>query len=151
MDDFGYVKKAYRDRREPPAPLRIEGIPEPPITPEPDGAERAASALLATLTVQTSIPPRKVTRGEAAEAYYQVLAERIREGQAMEERAATRWIAYCEQQLTLPSLSGHGSTERLAALERGLYERMDVIDRVGGELKRRWQHCLAEVVVRQMK
>ena len=59
-------------------------------------------------------------------------------------------MAFCEQELQKPSLplSGPGS---LGLLEAELYNRIDVIERRGGELKRRWQHCLATVIVRMMQ
>ena len=55
-----------------------------------------------------------------------------------------------EQELKKPHLpvSGAGS---LGLLETELYKRIDVIERVGGELKKRWQHCLADVTVRLMQ
>lgn len=61
-----------------------------------------------------------------------------------------RFVAFCEQELQKPSLplSGPGS---LGLLEAELYKRLDVIERRGGELKKRWQHCLATVIVRRMQ
>lgn len=162
-----FLRTKYRGSSDDPQRLAIEGIAPAPITPEPDAAEQAAAALLESLArpgskVQgsrfkkdTPDPVPSLTReGQGSVAYYTALAARIREGREMEERACRRWLAYCEQQLTLPALSENGSAERLAALAglaNGLYERQDVVDRVGGELQKRWQRCLAEVTVREME
>ena len=82
-------------------------------------------------------------------AYYRQLADRIREAHAKAARQATRFIYNCELELQKPRLPlyGPGSVQ---LLETELYKRIDVVDREGGELKRRWQHCLAEVTVRLM-
>ena len=36
-------------------------------------------------------------------------------------------------------------------LEAELYKRVDTVEREQGDLKRRWQHCLADIIVRRMK
>ena len=81
--------------------------------------------------------------------YYRNLADRIRQAHEESRLRALRFVAFCEQQLSsgkeLP-LTGDGS---LGLLEAELYKRIDIVERVGGELKARWQHCLAEVIVRQ--
>jgi len=121
----------------------------------------------------TSDPAPSLTgEGQGSVAYYTALAARIREGREMEERACRRWLAYCEQQLkthplTPPVMEGSagavntsgarpspstGEREEglLLALQQGLYDRQDIAYRAGGTLLRRWQHCLAEVTIRQM-
>ena len=134
-------------------PLRIEGV-RTELTPTPDDAELAATALLESLgrkgrvqktpnTPKTRNTPKTQNKDSA---YYRRLADRIREGHATEARLATRFVAYCEQELRNP-LPPPG---RLAALERELYQRLDIVEREGGELKRRWQHCLADITVRLM-
>lgn len=61
-----------------------------------------------------------------------------------------RFVTWCEQELEKRDLpiEGKGS---LAQMEAELYKRIDTIERVGGELKHRWQHCLATVIVRRME
>ena len=89
------------------------------------------------------------TQSNQTAAYYRQLASRIREAHAKAARQATRFIYNCELELQKPRLPlyGPGSVQ---LLETELYKRIDVVDREGGELKRRWQHCLAEVTIRLM-
>lgn len=81
--------------------------------------------------------------------YYKVLAERIREAHRTAALRAMRFVYNCEQELQRPDLPYYGP-KSLQLLEAELYKRIDIIEREGGELKRRWQHCLAEVTVRLM-
>ena len=151
-----------------PRPLRIEGVTPAPLTAEPDDAELAAQALLETMrseecrvkseesataksnhTVQSS---KLKAQSETHDAeYYRKLADRIRQAHEESRLRALRFVAFCEQQLSsgkeLP-LTGDGS---LGLLEAELYKRIDIVEREGGELLRRWQHCLAEVIVRLMQ
>lgn len=129
-----------------PKPLRIEGAVTT-MTPEPDDAEMAALALFESLSPDPSpkkkggkkqTEPHPAEKGTAE--YYHALAERVHEVRAAEVRMAMRYVAYCEQELL--------HNPQLAELERGLYRHLDTVEREGGELKRRWQHCLAEVIVR---
>ena len=141
-----------RKVKQDPQPLRVEGIPNAPITAEPDEAELAAQALF------ESVMQGKNTRKEENNAepengtpeYYQRLAEKIRAAHDAATLRTMRFVAFCEKELQQPDLpvSGHGSLE---LLEAELYKRIDTIERDGGELKRRWQHCLAEVTVRIMQ
>lgn len=146
--------------REGASPLRIEGIPEAPFTAEPDDAELAAQALLELMVAPSNSPkgegkdtatsaPVGSPDGEKGAAYYRALASRIREAHAKAALQATRFIYNCELELQKPRLPlyGPGSVQ---LLETELYKRLDVVEREGGELKRRWQHCLAEVTVRLM-
>lgn len=130
-----------------PQPLRIEGC-KPPMTPEPDEAEIAAKALLEQLSgkdVENGGNGKQKPEA-GSPAYYHRLADRIREGRATEAHLVMRYLAYCEQELQNPLLS----PGQVADLKKDLYKRIDVVDREGGELKRRWQHCLADVTVRLM-
>ena len=130
-----------------PKPLRIEGT-HTTMTAEPDDSEMAAMALLASLASEelrvksgeSAAKPKAAEKGTAA--YFHALADRVREGRAAEVKMAMRYVAYCEQELLRNS--------HLSELERGLYRHLDIVNREGGELKRRWQHCLAEVIVRLM-
>lgn len=138
-------------------PLRIEGIGDAPLTAEPDDAELAAEAVLEMMcdgrwnmedvSHQPSADGRQPQEG--TREYYEALAVRIRREHEAERRAATRATAYCEGQLKQERLpeDGNGS---LAYMERTLYKHLDTVEREGGGLKRRWQHCLAEVTVRRM-
>ena len=157
-----------------PVPLRIEGTKPAPLTPEPDDAELAAQALLESLCDVRSkkedvrevaadahhpIPADAPTRSLSAishqpsvrdAAYYRRLAERIRLARDQATLRTMRFVTWCEQELEKRDLpiEGKGS---LAQMEVELYKRIDTIERVGGELKSRWQHCLANVLVRQME
>ena len=151
-------------------PLRIEGVKPAPLTPEPDDAELAAQALLESMCDVRS--KKEDVRGSAADAhqpspishqpskshqpsvrdaaYYRRLAERIRLARDQATLRTMRFVTWCEQELEKRDLpiEGKGS---LAQMEAELYKRIDTIERVGGELKRRWQHCLATVIVRRME
>ena len=162
-----------------PQPLRIEGVKPAPLTPEPDDAELAAQALLESMCDVRSrkedvrdaaddahqpIPADAPTRSLSSishqpskshqpsvrdAAYYRRLAERIRLARDQATLRTMRFVTWCEQELEKRDLpiEGKGS---LAQMEAELYKRIDTIERVDGELKRRWQHCLATVIVRSM-
>ena len=136
-------------------PLRIEGVKPAPLTPEPDDAELAAQALLESMVssdkfqdssfkIQDSNPETRDA------AYYRRLAERIRLARDQATLRTMRFVTWCEHELEKRDLpiEGKGS---LAQMEAELYKRIDTIERVGGELKHRWQHCLANVIVRRME
>lgn len=59
-----------------------------------------------------------------------------------------RLLASVEEQLAEPTALYKG---QWGDTERKLYRAMDVAEREGGELHRRWQHCLANVLVRRME
>lgn len=133
-------------------PLRIEGIDDAPMTATPDDAEVAAQALLESLASEKGKAKNEKSAASHSShqkdvAYYHTLAIRVRDGRNTEAHIAMRYIAYCEQELKKGSLS----TEQLIDLENGLYHHSLVIEREGGETKKRWQHCLAENVLKQMK
>ena len=138
-------------------PLRIEGVEPAPLTPEPDDAELAAQALLESLCdVRSKMEDVREVAADAHQpsvrdaAYYRRLAERIRLARDQATLRTMRFVTWCEHELEKRDLpiEGKGS---LAQMEAELYKRIDTIERVDGELKRRWQHCLAEAIVRQMK
>lgn len=140
-----------------PVPLRIEGVKPAPLTPEPDDAELAAQALLESMCDVRS--KMEDVRDVAADAhqpsvrdaqYYHALADRIRLARDQATLRTMRFVTWCEHELEKRDLpiEGKGS---LAQMEAELYKRIDTIERVGGELKRRWQHCLANVIVRRME
>ena len=148
-------------------PLRIEGIGAAPMTPEPDDAELAAQALLEHLSgseLKADAAPRPSEgRGRGGvdkpgtTAYYQNLAAKIKLAHQMEARLALRYVAYCEEMLKdsvfPPEVGGTQrglSNEQLSTLHHGLFRHQTAVDREGGQLKRRWQHCLATITVRQM-
>lgn len=145
-----------------PQPFTVPGVPSAPITPEPDDAEIAAQALLELmLDMRRQRRKGKPTKaqpqgGNAVDAaphnkqYYIRLADRIRKAHDDSRRRTLRFISYCEEALQkhdLP-LTGEGS---LQLLEVELYKRIDVVDREGGGIKERWQHCLAEIIMRTME
>ena len=130
--------------------LRIDGT-KTTLTPKPDDAELAAQALLESKLRPTPGPSpegRGVNRkhAEGTLEYYQDLSEKIKAAHEQERRAAMRYVAYCEEELKhQPSDISH-----LTSLSVGLYQHQNAIEREGGELKQRWQKCLALVIVRQM-
>lgn len=149
-----FHRKKQQPRQE-PKPLRIEGIDPAPLTPEPDEAELAAQALLEMMSQDAgNETPSSHDNGKADAphdaVYYRQLADRMRQAHESGRIRTMRFVAFVEQELEkahLP-LTGPGS---LGLLEAELYKRIDVIERYGGDLKRRWQHCLAQVTIRIWK
>ena len=166
------IKNLFRRKEKPdPQPLRIQGIPDAPMTPEPDDAELAAAALLELMCdvrreredtegkhqpIPADAPTRSLSAishqpSEVHDAkYFKELAEKIRTAQEAARLRTMRFVAFCEEELKkadLP-LEGPGS---LGLLNAELMKRIDTVDREGGELKTRWQHCVAQVLVRLMK
>ena len=157
------IKKLFRHKHTAPRPagngvgerypLRIEGVKPAPLTPEPDDAELAAQALLESMAatqppkggaVAAETPPS----GGRGAAYYHALADRIRTARTAEARLTMRLLASVEEQLAEPTALYRG---QWGDTERKLYRALDIAEREGGELHRRWQHCLANVLVRQME
>ena len=141
--------------KDPVRTLRIDGV-KTTITPKPDDAELAAQALLESrLTPDRPTPgPSPKGRGvnrkhaDGTPEYYQDLSEKIRIAHEHDRHMAMRYVAYVEAQLK-SAISLQPSD--LADLERGMYAHQDTIEREGGELKRRWQKCLAECVLLDMR
>ena len=137
-----------------PQPLRIEGVKPALLTAEPDDAELAAQALLESMANPHPASPRggeketSPSGDERGAAYYHALADRIRTTRSAEARLVMRLLASVEEQLAEPTALYKG---QWGDTERKLYRAMDVAEREGGELHRRWQHCLANVLVRQME
>lgn len=156
IQQFFHRKKEQQQRKE-PQPLRIEGIAPAPLTAEPDEAELAAQALLEMMSAaadksrnNNNIPSSRDNdkADEQRDAvYYRRLADRIRQAHESARLRTVRFVAFVEHELKTPNLplTGPGS---LGLLEAELYKRIDVVERYGGDLKRRWQHCLAQVTVR---
>ena len=168
------IKKLFKRKHTTPSPagngvgerspLRIEGVKPAPLTAEPDDAELAAQALLESMCDVRS--KKEDVREVAADAhhpsaishhpskshhtseYYHVLADRIRTARSAEARLVMRLLASVEEQLAEPTALYKG---QWGDTERKLYRAMDVAEREGGELHRRWQHCLANVLVRRME
>lgn len=149
---MNFFKKIWHRRREQkPRPLRIEGV-KTTLTPAPDDGELAAQALLESLIYGDKATRRKVINRKARKPagpgdrhdadYYRQLSDRIRDARQEEARLATRYVAFCEQEL-------HSGGTPPAELEGGLYRHLDTVEREDGDLKRRWQHCLAECIVRK--
>jgi hypothetical protein len=136
------------------SPLRIGGVKPAPLTPEPDDAELAAQALLESMANPHPVSPRggekeaSPSGDERGAAYYHALADRIRTARSAEARLVMRLLASVEEQLSEPTALYKG---QWGDTERKLYRAMDVAEREGGELHRRWQHCLANVLVRRME
>ena len=140
-------------------PLRIGGTKPVALTPEPDDAELAVQALLEIITRKEEGGTRTLATGGAQERgrknedrtaeYYRMLADRMRRAHDQATMRTMRFLAWCEQELPKHDLPLEGK-DSLQQMEVELYKRIDTVERAGGELKRRWQHCLAEVIVRQM-
>ena len=139
-----------------PQPLAIEGIPQAPLTPEPDEAELAAAAILEMMVsgskfqVSGNDDETLNLKPETRTAdYYRHLAKKMRDAREATLLRVARFLAFVEQELKKPHLPTYGAGS-LGLLEAELYKRIDIVEREGGELKRRWQHCLALVTVRLM-
>ena len=147
------IKSIFRRKqKQKPQSLRVSGVGDTPLTQEPDDAEVAAQALLESMAekgrVRQEAKEEKPEEGTAD--YYRLMADKIRQAHDAATLRTLRFVAVCEQELQKTDLpkTGPGS---LQLLEAELMKRIDTIDREGGELKRRWQHCLAEVTVRLME
>lgn len=151
-EQMNFFKRIFHRKRERDVrPLRIEGV-KTSLTKTPDEQELAAQALLESLGSGKGVKgeKRKGKSGQPAKGtpeYYRTLSTKIRESRAAEARLTMRYLAYCEEQLALPKELYVG---QIAEMEVELYKRQTIAEREGGELLRRWQHCLAEVIVRQM-
>ena len=134
-----------RRRQHRPERLRVKGV-KVTMTPTPDDAELAAQALLETLCGHLEGSHDRGKGGEPEKgttAYYRALADRIEQTRQAEKLQVLRYLVYAEQQL-----QGH-DMEHLSETERGLYGLQAAVDREGGELKKRWQHCIAECILLQ--
>ena len=148
-EQMSFFKRIFHRKRERDVrPLRIEGV-KTSLTKTPDEQELAAQALLESLGSDKRKVKSEKTRQPAkgTPEYYRTLSTKIRESRAAEARLTMRYLAYCEEQLALPKELYVG---QIAEMEGELYKRQTIAEREGGELLRRWQHCLAEVIVRQM-
>jgi hypothetical protein len=133
-------------------PLRIEGC-NVRMTPSPDDAELAAQAFLEIMinpeakndhqTHNTVQKPKGKIRNTA---YYRELSDKIRINRNVEMCQAMRCVAWCEQMLN----GKHLQENEVSDMEQSLFRHTDTVNRDGGEVKSRWQHCLAEITLRQM-
>ena len=163
----------HRKRKEPDEPQPIERAVRVPMTAEPDEAELAAQALLEVM-IERKAAKRKakkvskksgksnVQSNEKTDSktedtdnsqtieYYERLADRIRMAYDASRRRAMRFVSFCEQELQKRNIPVYGDGS-IALLEVELYKRIDIVDREGGELKKRWQECLAEATLRLME
>ena len=160
-------RRNRRKESETPQPLKIDGINEAPITMEPDNAELAAEALLEIMVEKRKFrkkassdvldesnisghPSSSAADTSQTVTYYHELADRIRQAYASSRQRTLRFLCYCEQQLRNKDIPLYGA-DSLNLMQAELLKRIDVVDRVGGEIKARWQHCLAEVTLRQIE
>lgn len=139
-----YHKKRFKPE---PKSLRIDGV-STRMTPKPDDAELAAQAVLEHMSEKGHKSEKKAKEKQAKEGtpeFYQQMSGKIKEAHAQEARDAMRYLAYIEELRQQPT------TEQLIEIERGLYQYQDAAEREGGDLKKRWQHCLADVLVKRNK
>ena len=140
------------------------------MTMEPDKVELAAQALLEVMIDKqkrrrkkadvSEVSDKAGKSGESVESgkpntlqtvtYYHELADRIRQAYASSRQRTLRFLCYCEQQLRNHDIPLFGA-DSLNLMQAELLKRIDVVDREGGEIKARWQHCLAEVTLRQIE
>ncbi len=162
-----------RNRQKEPEtsqPLKIDGVGDAPMTMEPDNAELAAQALLEIMLDKQKRRRKKADADDADASdkygksgksdkakdtlktvtYYHELADRIRQAYTSSRQRTLRFLCYCEQQLRNQDMPLFGAGS-LNLMQAELFKRIDVVDREGGDLKARWQHCLAEVTLRQME
>ena len=125
--------------------LRIDGV-STKMTPRPDDAELAAQALLEHMSEKKKKNQSHKSKQpkEGTPAYYKQLNAKICAAHAIEARDTQRYLAYTEEEL-----KENPSYEQLQEIERGLYKLQYTVEREGGELKSRWQHCIAECILLQ--
>ncbi len=154
---MNFLKKIFHRRREKKLsiinyPLSIDGVTPAPLTAEPDESELAAAAFLESFAERrnhgTTEPRKSANPAKGSKEYYKALSEKIKAAHEQDRRAALRYVAYCEAQIT-SAISPQPSD--IAMLKQGLFKYQNTVEREGGNLKRRWQHCLAEVTIRQMQ
>ena len=147
------LKKIFhRKKKDTTEPLRISGVGEAPLTPEPDDAELMTQALLDNLSKPrrhgrwSSFPffrKKKSSEEKGSAGYYRQLASRVKEDRLLAADSARRYVAYCEAHINDASIEA-------SVLSSGLFRHQDAVEREGGELYKRWQRCVAEVTVRQL-
>ena len=137
------------------------------MTMEADNAELAAQALLEVMLDKQKRRRKKADVSDKSETseksgesgkpntlqtseYYHQLSDRIRQAYASSRQRTLRFLCYCEQQLRNQDIPLFGAGS-LNLMQAELLKRIDLVDRVGGEIKARWQHCLAEVTLRQIE
>ena len=137
------------------------------MTMEADNAELAAQALLEVMLDKQKRRRKKADVSDKSETseksgesgkpntlqtseYYHQLSDRIRQAYASSRQRTLRFLYYCEQQLRNQDIPLFGAGS-LNLMQAELLKRIDLVDRVGGEIKARWQHCLAEVTLRQIE
>lgn len=164
-----FFRQNRQKEPETPQPLKIDGVGEAPVTMEPDNAELAAQALLEVMIdkqkqrrkksdiydkSETSVKSDKSgsTKPDFLQTseYYHQLSDRIRQAYASSRHRTLRFLCYCEQQLRNQDIPLYGA-DSLNLMQAELYKRINVVDREGGDIKARWQHCLAEVTLRQIE
>lgn len=162
-----FFRQNRQKKPETPQTLKIDGVGEAPITMEPDNAELAAQALLEVMLDKQKRRRKKADVSDKSETseksgesgkpntlqtseYYHQLSDRIRKAYASSRQRTLRFLCYCEQQLRNQDIPLYGA-DSLNIMQAELYKRIDVVDREGGDIKARWQHCLAEVTLRQIE
>ena len=160
-------RRNRQKKPETPQPLKIDGVGEAPMTMEPDKVELAAQALLEVMIdkqkrrrKKSDVSDKSETSEKSGESgkpntlqtseYYHQLSDRIRKAYASSRQRTLRFLCYCEQQLRNQDIPLYGA-DSLNIMQAELYKRIDVVDREGGDIKARWQHCLAEVTLRQIE
>ena len=134
--------------KDPVRTLRIDGVKAPVMTPKPDDAELAAQALLEHKShpKETEKKPKAKQPKENTPEYYQQMSDKIKQGHSDEARNALRYLSFTEQEL-----KENPGYEQLVEIERGLYLLQDCVEREQGDLKKRWQDCLSQVLVLQTR
>ena len=131
--------------KDPVRTMRIDGV-STKMTPKPDDAELAAQALLEHLSEPKGRKkePKAKQPKEGTPEYYQQLSGKIKEAHTAEARSALRYLSYTEEEL-----KENPTMDQLIEIEQGLYLLQDCAEREGGDLMKRWQHCIAECILLQ--
>ena len=162
-----FFRQNRQKEPETPQTLKIDGVGEAPMTMEADNAELAAQALLEVMLdkqkrrrKKSDVSDKSETSEKSGESgkpdtlqtseYYHQLSDRIRQAYGSSRQRTLRFLCYCEQQLRNHDIPLFGA-DSLNLMQAELLKRIDVVDREGGEIKARWQHCLAEVTLRQIE
>lgn len=164
-----FFRQNRQKEPETPQTLKIDGVGEAPMTMEADNAELAAQALLEVMLdkqkrrrKKADVPNKSETSEKSDKSgstkpsflqtseYYHQLSDRIRQAYGSSRQRTLRFLCYCEQQLRNQNIPLFGAGS-LNLMQAELLKRIDVVDRVSGEIKARWQHCLAEVTLRQIE
>jgi hypothetical protein len=144
--EFATARGRHR-RRKDTDPTRTEVVGH---ASKRDGRGKQSSEASPTMQSSEASPTMAQQHKTRNAEYYRHLAAKMRVAREATRLRVKRFLAFCEQELKKPHLPTFGEGS-LGLLEAELYKRLDIVEHEGGELLRRWQHCLALVTVRMMQ